>query len=591
MYLCGVKEIVLNISMKKIALFILVLNSILTLNAQYFTNPVYEMADPFITYHDGYYYATGTTGGSIVLKKAKTLQELKGTPNVMIFNPNMDENAPKYAWWAPEIYRLDGKWYVYFTANDVGNDVYQSCYVIENESENPLEGEWKLKGRIYDPDHDLYFIDATIFELKGQRYMVYCSVEEDHVNHFPQRLYISKMDSPISIEKGRTLISTPGDYSWEGNGVNEGPEVIIRNGKVFLVYSTSGCWTAQYKLGMMEMSVDDDPMEAASWTKLAQPVFKTNFSVKVYAPGHHCFFTSPDGQEDWIMYHATPKSGGGCDAARTPRAQKLEWDENGRPYFGMPQAEGQYEKAPSGESPIPEGIVKNGIYTIVNKCSSMPLDLTKGKHDLNTNVQQLTANGKPQQQWIIQYHADGYYTINAVEGGLSLDVQNESNDSGANIQVYSPSGNDCQKWDLVEVSENTYRIISKKSGKALDIFNCDLGDGANLQQYDITDSDAQLFELRLISLAGLPENETPMVAEQDYVSLELVPNPASDEVSIVTSSGASIVDVALYERNGRLIKKDVTGNATFSVSGFPQGVYVVKVQVGEDFFTKTLLVK
>ena len=119
------------------------------------------------------------------------------------------------------------------------------------------------------------------------------------------------MSNPWTLTGSRTLISSP-DYAWEGN-INEGPEVIRRNGKVFIVYSASHCSSPNYALGMLSMNETADPLNAASWFKHPNPVFQRNDAVMAYGPGHHCFFTSPDGTEDWFAYHATSYSGGVCD--------------------------------------------------------------------------------------------------------------------------------------------------------------------------------------------------------------------------------------------------------------------------------------
>ena len=119
------------------------------IGAQSYTNPIYELADPYLTYYNGYYYATGTTGGNVTVKRAKTLQELKGAAGKTIFSPSSDANAPRYAYWAPEIHRIDGTWYCYFTANNVGVDVYQACHVLQADSDDPYSARWTYKGRIY----------------------------------------------------------------------------------------------------------------------------------------------------------------------------------------------------------------------------------------------------------------------------------------------------------------------------------------------------------------------------------------------------------------------------------------------------------
>jgi GH43 family beta-xylosidase len=162
-----------------------------------------------------------------------------------------------------------------------------------------------------------------------------------------QNIYIAKMKNPWTVEGNRMKLSSP-DYDWEQNGdlhdaenpphvnVNEGPEILEHNDKIFLIYSASGCWTDQYALGMLTASSNADLMNASSWEKSLQPVFKQSLETKVYAPGHNTFFTAANGKENWILYHANSKPGEGCEDYRSPRAQPFTWDKNGYPVFGKP---------------------------------------------------------------------------------------------------------------------------------------------------------------------------------------------------------------------------------------------------------------
>ncbi len=77
-------------------------------------------------------------------------------------------------------------------------------------------------------------------------------------------------------------------------------------------------------------------MDSASWKKHPTPVFQQSKTNGVYAPGHNSFFKSPDGKEDWILYHANAAPGQGCGRNRSPRAQKFTWNANGTPNFGIP---------------------------------------------------------------------------------------------------------------------------------------------------------------------------------------------------------------------------------------------------------------
>jgi GH43 family beta-xylosidase len=132
--------------------------------------------------------------------------------------------------------------------------------------------------------------------------------------------------------------------------VNEGPQALFHGDKVFIIYSASGCWTDFYALGMLSANADSDLMNPASWTKETKPVFQKSIENKVFAPGHNSFFKSPDGREDWILYHANDESGQGCGKFRSPRAQKFTWTKDGVPDFGIPLKTGVKMEIPSGGS-------------------------------------------------------------------------------------------------------------------------------------------------------------------------------------------------------------------------------------------------
>src|SRR5690606_26063170 len=152
-----------------------------------------------------------------------------------------------------------------------------------------------------------------------------------------QQLYIAKMSNPWTIEGERVQISEP-EYDWEMHGlVNEGPQ-ILRNqdGEIFIIYSASGCWTDDYALGMLSFNEEGDPLNPDDWVKNPEPVLTKHPGNGAFGPGHNSFFKSPDGTEDWIIYHANPMSGQGCGGNRSTRIQKFTWTDEGEPYFGEP---------------------------------------------------------------------------------------------------------------------------------------------------------------------------------------------------------------------------------------------------------------
>ena len=319
-----------------------------------FTNPLFSAgADPWCMYKNGFYYYTHTTGNNITLWKTTTIAQLKTAKKKIVFTPPKSGPYSKEIW-APEIHFLKGKWYIYFAA-DSGNNADHRIWVLENSSPDPLKGKWKMKGKLTTPD-DKWSIDGSVFEHKKQLYFIWSGWDGD--TNGQQNIYITKMINPWTLNNKRSKISTP-ELEWETHGdlnnpndvphvnVNEGPEVLSHKDKLFLIYSASGCWTDFYALGMLTASAESDLMEPGAWIKNPEPVFKQSIKNKVYAPGHNSFFKSPDGKEDWILYHANDKPGQGCGEFRSPRAKPFTWNADGIPNFGEPVSTRLVIKIPS----------------------------------------------------------------------------------------------------------------------------------------------------------------------------------------------------------------------------------------------------
>lgn len=300
-------------------------------------------ADPSIIRHtDGWYYYTKTTGGNVRLWRSRTLSGLDGSQSKVIWTPTAGTQYSSNIW-APELVRLDDKWYVYFAADD-GDNANHRMYVLENTNADPFVGDWTFRGKIADST-DRWAIDGTAFVVGSRKYFIWSGWPGSQ--NVQQNLYIAEMSNPWTISSARVLISTP-THSWETNTspkVNEGPEVIIRNGKINLVYSASGSWTDSYCLGLITANAGSNLLSASSWTKRSTPIFSTANSI--WGPGHHTFTTSPDGSENWIVYHNARWQGSGW--TRQIRAQKFTWNSDDTPNFGTPVARHAAIKLPSGE--------------------------------------------------------------------------------------------------------------------------------------------------------------------------------------------------------------------------------------------------
>lgn len=331
-----------------------------------YTNPLMEHGpDPWALYHNGLYYYMHTMGDSLVLWKTPDIAEVKNAPRKTVWIPS--DPANKRHLWAPEIHRIDNKWYIYYAADDGNTDNHQ-LYVLENEHADPFEGEFRMKGRIRTDQHDNWAIDGSLFEHRGRWYMVWSGWQTRRISTETQCIYIARMKNPWTLESERVLISRP-ELAWEkhyknDNGwnppyviyVNEGPQPLKSpKGKfIHIAYSASGVWTPYYALGLLTASTDSDLLNPASWKKSAAPVFRQSPENGVYGTGHNSFFKSPDGTEDYILYHArsTLSDSEGMGDTRSPRMQKIRWKTDDYPDFGVPLPTSRRLPKPSGTAGI-----------------------------------------------------------------------------------------------------------------------------------------------------------------------------------------------------------------------------------------------
>ncbi|MGG1636058.1 glycoside hydrolase family 43 protein [Paenibacillus sp. NRS-1760] len=311
-----------------------------------FVNPLLvHGADPWMYKHeDGSYYFMVTRRNRLDLWRSDDITNIANGDKKTIWIPE-ETGINSNNLWAPEIHYINKKWYVYYTANDGGGDSTRKIFVLENEEEDPFEGTWTDKGFI---NTEYAGLDGTVFEHMGSLFFLYAGY-----GHFPEygsAIYMAKMINPWTLEGENVLLSAPTD-PWEmqgGMAINEGPVILKNNGKIFLVFSASTCWSDDYSLGLLTCSEQDNLMNPKSWIKTESPVFQKSLENEVFGPGHNSFVKSPDGKEDWIIYHAISVSGAGS-AHRSTRAQKFGWDEQGNPDFGIPVPIDQPIDVPSGE--------------------------------------------------------------------------------------------------------------------------------------------------------------------------------------------------------------------------------------------------
>lgn len=304
-------------------------------------------ADPWVYKHtDGYYYNAFANSSGVMIRRSKTISGIEAGERRLTWSPVPGTMYSSNVW-APELHYLkdtDGnyKWYVYFAA-DNGTNANHRMYVAENSSADPMTGTWEFKGKITDPS-ERWAIDGTVLTVGDQHYFIWSGWEETDGSF--QNLYIAKMSDPRTISSERVLISTS-EYDWESSParINEGPQVTVKGDTINLVYSANGSWTDSYCLGLITAKTGDDLMNPASWVKKDQPIFSS--ANGVYGPGHHSIVSSPDGTEDWIIYHAARWPGAGW--TRKVHTQKFTWNADNTPNLGAPVDPNTAIAVPSGE--------------------------------------------------------------------------------------------------------------------------------------------------------------------------------------------------------------------------------------------------
>jgi GH43 family beta-xylosidase len=316
-------------------------------DSQTYTNPIVaEGQDPWVVAHGGLYYYCYSTGRDIRVRVSRRLELIgEGEDTVLWGAP--DAGGYSQNVWAPEMHRVGGRWYVYFSADD-GENRNHRMYVLRSEGDDPV-GPYVFVGKVAGMA-DRWAIDGTLYQSDaGELYFIWSGwpppppdtpdAPDNAGGDREQNLYIAAMSDPVTVVGEGVLMSSP-TLDWEVGSeprVNEGPEILRRGEKVHVIYSAGGSWTDDYCLGRLTLK-GDDPLAPGAWEKHGEAVFKK--TGEVFGPGHASFvrLDGADGDEggrgDWIVYHAARFKGAGWD--RDIRLQRFGWDDEGDPDFGRP---------------------------------------------------------------------------------------------------------------------------------------------------------------------------------------------------------------------------------------------------------------
>ncbi|MBQ2733262.1 MAG: hypothetical protein IJF74_03810, partial [Clostridia bacterium] len=262
-----------------------------------FTNPVrIDGADPWLFYHNGFYYYTSTiSGGTLKLTKVANIGDLIYSTGYTIYEPEAGKPWSDSSW-SPEIHYYtdeeigegNGGWYCYIGSageSDADSELHHRMYVLKCLDGDELTGRWgdPVTGEVNVPrlvvapdmpEFDKHWsAGASDIRINGKLYMLYVSSRDEGTPNTHQTINIVEMTNPWTISGQSSVICVP-EYDWEMEGYHRNPisgkwspkvvegstAVYGDDGSVFIVYTGSNYTNAGYKLGQMKY-LGGDPLD------------------------------------------------------------------------------------------------------------------------------------------------------------------------------------------------------------------------------------------------------------------------------------------------------------------------------------------
>ena len=262
--------------------------------------------------------------------------------------------------WAPELHVIGGKLSVLFmpcfdgprvnpdgTPNDRAGkpDMWTgSCHIMQLKQHSdgtdfdPREPEnWTVPEPILDPDGETLnpiqriSLDMTVLCDSGRWYYAWQQVGSIWIASFdPAR--------PARLTSKPKQIVVP-EFAWD-NMIAEGPNAIVHDGTIFLIYSGS-LVGIDYTTGLVTAPAGQgaDLTDASVWTKLDYPLQKSGMYNGRWqlGTGHGMWSHDEDGNLIYVFHNAEYEHGryGGRDA----QVRCVHWSKEGMPILDMQTAE------------------------------------------------------------------------------------------------------------------------------------------------------------------------------------------------------------------------------------------------------------
>lgn len=315
-----------------------------------YTNPLpVQFGDPFVLYTQGTYYMYGTGAGAdkgFVAYSSKDMVNWKREGQVYFHdNPN-GWSDPKAKWggayWAPEVYEIKGKFYLFYSAQWQVNPTHEeeNFRIGVAVSDKPTGPFIDLaKQPIFDPGYPI--IDANVFvDTNGKAYLYYSRccykhpVQSEVADLARQKGWFQEIEEswvygvelkpdfsgivgqPVLLLRPPVKLNDK-QSEWESRSVTshevnrrwtEGSVTFKKGNTYYMMYSANYFGGQHYAIGYATSRSPLGPYQKAANNPILEK--NTGHGGSVTGTGHNSIAYSPDGKEMFCVYHARTASTG-----------------------------------------------------------------------------------------------------------------------------------------------------------------------------------------------------------------------------------------------------------------------------------------
>lgn len=248
------------------------------------------LADPYILFDGGIYYAYGTHSAEGIEVYCSSDLESWEPKGLALSKSNTTESR---RFWAPEVYRIGEKYYMYYTADE------HLFVAIASSPTGPFRQQG---GPMMEPliGNEKCIDSSVFFDDDGRVYCFFVRFTDGNC------IWMCQLHNDLMTPIEGTLCKCFGvSQPWEQKlgRVNEGPFVLKRGGIYYLTYSGNDFRSPDYAVGYAttrSLAVADG--ETPSWQKYSgNPILLRIENLS--GTGHHSFFYDA-GSRLRIVFHA-----------------------------------------------------------------------------------------------------------------------------------------------------------------------------------------------------------------------------------------------------------------------------------------------